>query len=201
MTKRLMLIRHAESTANAGEKSTTDAIGIPLTALGIEQSAKLANDLNIRPDHIFVSKHLRARQTAEPILEKYHDVPTTEAEIEEFTYLDQEKILGYRKPERRHFAIEYWERGDVNYVDGDGLESFSSFYQRGMRFLDQVRNTEGSFFIAVSHAFFIGLIEEIMKGNHDMSLAMANMGQKMKELSFLENCEFIEFEIPVDKDI
>lgn len=65
---RLLLIRHAESTANVRKALDTALPGPPLTELGDEQAAELAQRLASEPIvGVYASRATRARQTAGPL--------------------------------------------------------------------------------------------------------------------------------------
>ena len=72
--RRCWLIRHAASSANAGAV-TSDTINIPLSEAGRTQALSNARALPRRPELIVVSSFLRARQTAEPTMSRFPDVP------------------------------------------------------------------------------------------------------------------------------
>ena len=85
--KILMLVRHGQSTGNV-DQPTHDHASIPLTALGEEQAKKLSTRIDVRPDLIVASSFRRAQQTAEPLREKFPDVPVEIwPDTAEFTYL------------------------------------------------------------------------------------------------------------------
>ena len=85
--KILMLVRHGQSTGNV-DQPTHDHASIPLTALGEEQAKKLSARIDVRPDLIVASSFRRAQQTAEPLREKFPDVPVDIwPDTAEFTYL------------------------------------------------------------------------------------------------------------------
>lgn len=63
----LTFIRHAESEANAAEVAATTVPGPPLTALGKEQAAALADKLKGgKYDGVYASQMVRTQQTAAP---------------------------------------------------------------------------------------------------------------------------------------
>ena len=68
------LVRHGESAANAGT-ATTDPATIPLTPRGHDQAERVAVALSERPDLIVVSPYLWTRETAEPAMRRFPDVP------------------------------------------------------------------------------------------------------------------------------
>jgi len=66
----IILVRHAESKANANGVVDTNIPGTPLTPSGIHQAQKLANNLRLLKDKVatvYVSPFLRAQQTAKII--------------------------------------------------------------------------------------------------------------------------------------
>lgn len=73
--KRIWLIRHGESIANAGE-ATDDHKSIPLSELGLKQAQALALQIPKRPDLIVTSPYLRAQQTAMYTIGRFPDTAT-----------------------------------------------------------------------------------------------------------------------------
>jgi broad specificity phosphatase PhoE len=64
----LTLIRHGESEANAANIASTTVPGTPLTALGVEQAAALANKLSGNGyDGVYSSQMVRSQQSAAPL--------------------------------------------------------------------------------------------------------------------------------------
>jgi probable phosphoglycerate mutase len=68
MSRRLVFVRHGESTANADGSLTCAIPGVPLTARGAQQAAALARDWSGGPvAALWSSPMRRAVQTAEPL--------------------------------------------------------------------------------------------------------------------------------------
>ena len=85
--KKVVLIHHGESVANAGFP-TSDPASIPLTEDGRLQAEQIAEKMTIVPDLIIVSPYLRARQTAEPVIKRFPQAKVEcWPEVREFTYL------------------------------------------------------------------------------------------------------------------
>ena len=126
--RRRWLVRHGESAANAGI-ATTDPATIPLTPAGRSQAEKLAATLE-QPDLIVVSPYLRTRQTAEPTISRFPDVPVEVWPVQEFTYLSPERCIGTTAEQRRPMVEGYWHRCDPGHDDGAGAESFSAMLDR-----------------------------------------------------------------------
>lgn len=87
------LIRHGESSANAGHP-TDDPSLIDLTDLGQQQALEIAASFQEPPDLIIHSPMRRALMTAMPTIQRFLDVPAIEFAIQEFTYLDPLRCKG-----------------------------------------------------------------------------------------------------------
>lgn len=125
----IWFIRHAQSQANAGEK-TVEPASIALTPIGREQAAHVAVAFKQAPDLVIISPYLRAQQTAEYLLQRYPDVRREIWPVHEFTYLALERCRDTTVQERLPMAEEFWKRNDPVYKDGDGAESFADFMGR-----------------------------------------------------------------------
>lgn len=132
MAKEIWLIRHGESTANAGA-ATKDASSVPLTDKGWQQARDMAAKFTAPPDLIVVSPYLRARQSAAPTAERFPTVPIETWQVQEFTYLSPVRYANTTVEQRRPFVESYWRTCDPKRVDGPGAESFGHM-------LDRVRN-------------------------------------------------------------
>jgi broad specificity phosphatase PhoE len=129
---RIMIVRHAQSAANAGER-TSDPATIPITDTGTCQAQCVADLVSERPRVIALSRYLRTVQTGEPLLRRYPDVPVEEWRVEEFTYLDTAACVGTTYAERKGLRDAYWKRCDPLWADGPGCECFANFIQRVRR--------------------------------------------------------------------
>lgn len=146
------LIRHGESTANAG-LITVNAASSPLTARGREQALRAAGQVPRRPDVIVVSPMQRAIETAAPIIARWPDVPQETWAIQEFTYLSHAKVHGLNVAGRRPMAAAYWRRENPEYVDGDDAESFAAVAGRLKAFHERLLTLDG-FVVVVGHGQF-----------------------------------------------
>lgn len=126
---RIMIVRHAESLANAGG-TTSDSASIPITANGQHQAERLANLIMERPSLVVVSRFCRTTQTAVPLLKRYPGVPVECWNIEEFTHLNLDLCAGTTYAQRKVLRDEYWDRCDPQWVDGPGCECFADFVAR-----------------------------------------------------------------------
>lgn len=147
------LVRHGQSASNAGLPATGHA-ETPLTALGHEQARALAQRVDRRPDLLIVSPFLRAKDTAQPVRERW---PGTQCEvwpIGELTYLSPARCRGTTAESRRPWIEEYWGRCDPDYLDGPDAESFAAFMARLLDFDRRLQALDGDFVIAVGHGQF-----------------------------------------------
>lgn len=154
----LTLIRHAESSANAG-LATQDPASIPLTLAGEVQARKLAESaLPFPVIAVWSSPYLRSLQTASPTAERL-GLLVRRQPLQEFTYLCPAKCAGTTPAERKQWVDEYWRRGDPEYVDGPGAESFSMLVERAYSALNSCDSgTDEAHVIAFSHGQFLQMI-------------------------------------------
>jgi broad specificity phosphatase PhoE len=131
--KRIFIVRHAQSVANAGG-ITVETATTPITDIGIRQAQCVADLVSERPVLIAISRYRRTAQTAEPLLRRYVGVPVEQWRIEEFTYLDTAACAGTTYAERKNLRDAYWKRCDPLWVDGPGCECFADFIGRVRRF-------------------------------------------------------------------
>ncbi len=117
----LILIRHAQSEWNAAGRWQGHA-DPPLSALGHDQAAKLADELadQVTCDRIYASDLQRARQTAEPIAKRLGLSIETDAAFRE---LDVGRWAGLTREEihdREPQLLAEFETGDPNVRPGSG---------------------------------------------------------------------------------
>lgn len=118
MKRSVRLIRHGESSANAGHASDDPHL-IDLTDLGRQQALEIAASFQEQPDLIIHSPMHRAVMTAMPTMQRFPGVPVLEMDIQEFTYLDPLRCKGTTAAERRTWVEAYWAAGNVeSYDDG-----------------------------------------------------------------------------------
>lgn len=127
--KVLWFIRHAQSLSNAGQATETPH-GIGLSAKGVQQAESLAEGWDVEPNLMVMSKYARTGLTAEPMQRKYPQCPVMTLPVHEFTFLAPASYAGTTEAERRVPVLEYFERAEPDYCDGEGAESFRSFFTR-----------------------------------------------------------------------
>lgn len=148
------LIRHGESQSNADEVTeSTDASA--LTETGRRQAEEVAKRFARAPDLIVVSKYVRTRQTAEPLIRRFPKMPVMEWPIHEFTYLAPDRYNGTTASQRNDAVMTFWERCVADHCDGEGAESFADFMLRIDDFLERLRRLSGQFTAVFAHGYVI----------------------------------------------
>jgi broad specificity phosphatase PhoE len=135
--KKVKLVRHGESAANAGA-ATFDHANIPLTEVGIEQAKRVAQSVVCAPELIVSSPFSRAQATADATIFVFPDAPFEIWPIEEFTYLNPTRCVNTTVGQRKAWVDEYWASADPSYIDGEGAESFLEFVGRVRSFIDRL---------------------------------------------------------------
>jgi broad specificity phosphatase PhoE len=90
----------------------------------------LASRWTDTPNLIVTSPYTRARQTAQPTIDRFPHVPVEVWPVEEFTYLVPTRWNGTTFEERRPITENYWTTCDPDLCDGPGAESFSALLRR-----------------------------------------------------------------------
>lgn len=151
----IYLIRHAESTSNAGGIALPNA-DIPLSGTGHIQARQLAERLSIRPAAVFTSTFIRTRQTAQPWLDKLGIEAQALELIREFDMLGYNVVKGLNAAQRAPYAANYRKRADLDLRIGDG-ETFREFSARIEAFLHGL-NSYPDQSVFFTHGMFIRLI-------------------------------------------
>jgi len=157
MGKEIWIVRHGQSIANSGQKTTVPS-DIPLSELGHQQSQLLLTKIDNRPDLIIVSSYLRTQETSQPLRDRYKDTPVEVWPIQEFTYIEPSRCINTTTEERRPLVLEYWKRKDPYYQDGENSESFAMLYERVRSMfekLDQLDNEKYKFIVIFCHGQFM----------------------------------------------
>lgn len=159
LLKKVVLIRHGESVANAG-LPTYDPASIPLTETGRRQAEQIAEKMTIVPDLIIVSPYLRAKQSAEPVITRFPQAKVEcWPEVREFTYLSPASCAGTNVEDRKERVKAYWKAANPCYVDGEGAESFSQFMQRVDLVLQKLDDVAAKSILVFTHGQFMRVLE------------------------------------------
>lgn len=155
--KRVRLIRHGESAANAGE-ATLDHATIPLTQKGMAQASLVAGSFTQAPDLIVASPFSRAQATAMQTVAAFPSVPFEIWSIHEFTYLEPARCINTTVAQRRDWVEGYWAKSDPAFKDGEGAESFLDFISRAQSFLDRLAEHPAQDVAVFSHGQLINAV-------------------------------------------
>ena len=149
---RVWLVRHGQSESNAGLPSR-DWREIPLTELGQRQSVYVAGVFADPPQLIVTSPYRRARQTAQPTIDRYPAVACEEWPVQEFSYL---RAIGRATTsrEREPEVSAYWERADPRHAE-PGAESFAGLLARVTSFLDRLAGRDDGPVAVFTHGIFM----------------------------------------------
>ena len=190
--KKIWLIRHGESIANAGEP-TQDHSTIPLSEQGIKQALALALQIPEEPNLIVTSPYLRAQQTAMLTIGRFPHAATGIWDcIHEFVYLAPATCVGTTFAQRRPRVISYWRKLDPDYIDGEGAESYRQLIERIEQTLAILQRRQERFILLFTHAQFI----------RNFLLVYQNPGKTVEEYMAMfrhskpvRNCQITEIEM------
>ncbi len=157
------LIRHGQSASNAGEV-TRYPDTIPLTRLGRAQAALVASCFHRPPRRVIFSAFDRAAQTAEPLCERFPDVPVAVWPVQEFTYLAPSRYAGTTRTDRAAAVASYWQRLDPRFRDGEGAETFVAFWDRIEAFWERLVALPGPTVVFSHGQFLRGVMLRVLGG-------------------------------------
>lgn len=107
--KTFWLIRHAQSTSNAGE-ITRDRESVFLTDVGEQQAHWLNAHFPYHPNALYISTLPRTAQTAAPLARRFHMHPQILPCLTEFDPLGMSVLRGMKGEERSAAYENYWAR-------------------------------------------------------------------------------------------
>ena len=165
--KSIRFIRHAESAANAGLR-TSEPCEIPLTEDGRKSAQRVALEYDgPTPELIVVSPFLRAKQTAEPFIARFPNAKRETWPVHEFTYISSERCVGSTFDERKPIVAAYWGEASPDYVDGPRTESFEGFIGRVTGSLAKLRGRKEASILVVCHGIFMNAAEFYQRPTED----------------------------------
>lgn len=150
-------IRHGESEANAG-LPTVHPVTTSITEKGIKQAKQIALAIPQPPCLIVTSPYIRTKQTAQPTIDRFPDVPHIEWQVQEFTFLTPAHYHNTTIHQRRPRVDAYWEKCDPLFVDGEGAESFSIMIDRVQQMRSKIEQLNEKFVVVFSHGRFMRAI-------------------------------------------
>ncbi|AAN70025.1 MULTISPECIES: histidine phosphatase family protein [Pseudomonas] len=160
--KRIKLVRHGESAANAGQASRNHE-SIPLTHRGLEQAITVARSFTKAPELIVASPFSRAQATAQETSAIFPTVAIETWPIQEFTYLAPARCVDTTVAQRRDWVDAYWARAEPAFCDGEGAESFLDFVYRAQAFLKQLAGHSAANTVVFSHGQFLNAVAWLLE--------------------------------------
>ena len=159
--KKIYLVRHGQSTANAGGEIQPNA-KIELTELGHKQAEEaaewllqtLGEDIN----SICVSSYIRTQQTAQPLLNKLNQTPKVIDGLQEFDLIGFSRLKGTTFTQRMALTEAYWQSADPAIANAEDAESFQQFYQRIPQVLKQFATFEPGNHVVYTHGYWISML-------------------------------------------
>lgn len=160
----MWLIRHGESESNVGGRFS-DPQSIPLTVRGHQQAERVAETFVTAPALVVTSPYLRARQTAQPTLDRFPDVACHEWPVQEFTYLGELHGQVTTTEEREPYVRAYWARADPHHANGRA-ESFADLFHRAQDCLNRLAEQGSGPVVIFSHGQFMkAVVWLLLTGN------------------------------------
>lgn len=152
----IWLIRHGESTSNAG-LVTESYYQNPLTLKGESQAKNLPDQIPCSPTHIIQSSYLRAKQTAQPTCEKFPKIPVATWDVHEFITVSPQSYNNTAMSERSERGAAFWLNTDEGYRDADDSESFKDSMARVKNFKIRCESAfnDDDFVLVFCHGLFI----------------------------------------------
>ena len=192
---RIILVRHGQSVTNAGGRAA-DQVSNPLTELGRAQAREFAERLDCKPTLLVTSSFLRAQQTAEPLRQRFPEVPVEEWPIHEFSFLNPALHKGTSEADRESHVVAYWQREDPAYSDGQEAESFTFFVDRAREAIRRlIHSKPGGCVVVFTHGFFMQAIRLVLLfPNATDAELMANF-QRFHFANLIQNIDSLEFKV------
>ena len=171
-TLRLVLVRHGQTPSNVTGALDSKPPGPPLTELGRQQAAEVAELLAAQPVvAVYASVAIRARQTAEPIAAA-HGLPVQVVDGVHEVYVgdlecrtDDEALSVFRD------VFRHWTVLDEHDVPMPGGESASQLLARFLPVVDTIRERhKDGVAVLVTHGAAIRLTARSLAANIDPEL-------------------------------
>lgn len=195
MTKRVIIVRHSQSTANTGV-AVEDFDTVGLSELGHRQSEWLAESLPWEPDLVVHSRLPRTIETARPILERYPHVSAEEWPIHEFMPVPASRIRGSSLADTADQWAAYWDRCDPYHAEADGGETFAMLCDRVEDCFVRIAAHSAQAIVIISHGRFIRVARAALDlgGFHDLPGVM----RRSSEIANIPNAAIMEFSLAPD---
>ncbi len=180
------LVRHGESTGNAGAPYTTRGAP-PLTERGWEQARSAAATFDAAPSLIVASEMVRAQQTAQPLRDRFPDVPFAVWPVHEFMPLPDRFYQNMRQADRKEQFYGFFDGRDPAARMEPHTESFAMGIGRAVSLLERVSQQPDV--VVFAHGTFLKMVywTWLMGSQEHATRTMAACG-KMLQVMPLTNC-------------
>lgn len=193
--KHIWWIRHGESDSNAGAR-TANAAAPVLTELGWQQARATAQIFKQAPDRVVTTSFVRTGQTAQPLFERFPNLPHTQWPVQEFVELSFLNRNNTDAEEREPKVRAYWETADPDYHDGEGAESFRQLMARVDWAIEAMHRAEPGLTAIYSHGLFMkAMLWQLLRGSTEISQATMRQMFAFHGAVLLPNCAVIRFEL------
>lgn len=173
---RLLLVRHGQTAANVARALDTRPPGAPLTELGHQQAAALADRFADEPvTAVYASTATRAQQTAAPLAARHGLEVVVVEGVHEVFVGDLENRSD--EPAREQFEVNYaaWRRGELD-ARLPGGESARELRDRFAAAVSRIRAGASGSVVLVSHGGAIRLGVAGLIGDTAEAAYLANTG-------------------------
>jgi len=184
--KEFWMIRHAESQANAGEK-TKDQLSTYCSETGHHEAKLLKEKLEKerKPELIVHSSYPITFDTLAPYYSDNKDIPKEIWDVHEFSYLSQVRYSNTTFEERKAPKNKYWKNNDPHYRDGDGAESYLDLLHRVEKMLRMILERKENRIWVFTHGQFMKAVVCLL-----MSEGLTKQEPDMKKFKdFIDNHE------------
>lgn len=189
--KKVFLIRHAESLANAWHP-TVDPATVAITDKWKNQARLLAESRNIDLDVIIYSLYTRTYQTARPMMEKFTDAAVVQSPyIHEFTYLDPVQCANTTFVQRKIARDRFWSDDDLFYQDWPGAESVDQLMTRVRLFVAYLHALPDQCIAVFSHGQYIRVLMDVVS-HPNKEYTKNEIYRLLYETDDIHNCGVIE---------
>jgi len=180
--------------ANAGEVAV-DRGSTVLTPKGQEQAKAVALRITKRPDLIVVTPYLRTQQTAQPLRQRFPDVPCETFDLYEYSAIADQNYVGRTSLQRSPQMKAIWERNDPDYNDGPGAESFSEMLNRIKSAVQRLRTYKNKFIIVYAHGYIVQTTRLLLGKPGLLDKEIMKLLPYYMEHSPIENCSILRTEM------
>lgn len=185
-------MRHGESYSNLDEQESIGHEKDLLTGLGRTQAQHFCDNFVNNSDLLIMSSsYNRAKQTAEPLIQKY---PNAKFEVlesaSEFKYLSDQLTAEEKKLIRK----EYWMRNDPDYRTLEALENFVDFVGRVDKTIEILRGKQINEIVLFTHAKFMRLLILRLIHRKDVELKdlMISLNGYKHRVGFCDTLKIVE---------